>query len=937
MKNVLNPKWIFVINTFPIVVLFVFFAGEFTIFKSLLNEESLYLWTVFGWTLGILGLLNFGYALYLTSKKQSLSFWYGLIALLLYIPFLYLYSWHIDKIFPRSIPQWMVSGNIVLYVGTFLMPTLAYSLFIVVYYFTSDTKEHSPLMNFVIALIVPIAGYLFIQVVLPLWKPIGNTFELHALLILIIVCTLVFLFFVTRAVFVLVTKRGGVWQKYQLVWKIPISILLPFMGLLVNNGGLFGELESNKTGIFGDFSNYWFYILALLNGIFICLPNSESKKYRVFLFIARSLTFVYTCYFFLVFLPFLPVSVVAVIAFGSGFLMLTPLLLFVLHSKELYKDFVFLKRYFSKRKILAISFLSCLVLPSLITFSYLKDKSVVNESLNYVYSPDYSRSYSIDKVALKQTLRTIKQQKQRRDMFIFGTEIPYLSTYFNWLVLDNLTLSDSKINAIENVFFGTVSTQVRVDNSKNESVQITNMTSKSTFDKKQQAWKSWIDLEITNYSDSDWFSEFTTTIDLPEGSWISDYYLYVGTKKEMGILAEKKSAMWVFSNIKNENKDPGILYYLNGNKVAVKVFPFAKNEVRKMGIEILHKEPFPFTIDDKTVQLGTNKTANVLAFKATDPVVYLSANQKKALKQIRRKPYFHFLVDASLSKKKFSNQFKNRINTLLKNNPRLAENAQVSFVNSYVATVSLQDDWKQTYLKQEFEGGFYLDRAIRTVLFKNYKAEKNTYPVCIVVTNNMQEAIFDKDFSDMKFTFPEGDFFFNLNENAKLETHSLVSNPRRPLEDNATFRFEHNVFEYKTGNHTFYLPQNNQASVVLKRDVFDMEPNEIKPKNWQSGLLMQGKWYAQILHPETADKEWLNLIKYSFMSKIMTPVTSYLVVENEAQKKILKKKQQQVLASNKSLDLDEGVQQMSEPNLLILMVFLGIIFWFKKRKSTSIV
>ena len=40
--------------------------------------------------------------------------------------------------------------------------------------------------------------YLFSQIILPLWKPIGDNFEIHMLLILIITGTLVFLFFIIR-------------------------------------------------------------------------------------------------------------------------------------------------------------------------------------------------------------------------------------------------------------------------------------------------------------------------------------------------------------------------------------------------------------------------------------------------------------------------------------------------------------------------------------------------------------------------------------------------------------------------------------------------------------------------------------------------------------------------------------------------------------------
>jgi hypothetical protein len=80
------------------------------------------------------------------------------------------------------------------------------------------------------------------------------------------------------------------------------------------------------------------------------------------------------------------------------------------------------------------------------------------------------------------------------------------------------------------------------------------------------------------------------------------------------------------------------------------------------------------------------------------------------------------------------------------------------------------------------------------------------------------------------------------------------------------------------------------------------------------------------LHPECSGKEWNNLVKYSFKAKIMTPVTSYLVVENEAQKEMLKKKQEEVLSGKQSLDLSEDAVRMSEPELLLLVVLVILIF-----------
>ncbi|MBN1181866.1 MAG: MSEP-CTERM sorting domain-containing protein, partial [Bacteroidales bacterium] len=645
MRNLLNPKWLFIINALPLMVLFSLFFGQFSIIKTLLEESSIQLWKYFGLSLGILGILNFAYAAYLTLKKQNVSVWYGLIALLFYIPFIYLYGYHIDKIIPFSIPQWMVSGNIFLYVGTFLMPTLIYSLFVLVSYFTPENKEHKAWTNFLIAIGIPIAGYMFSQLILPLWRQVEGEFYIHAIVVLIISVTLVFLFFLIRGVFILATQKTEVWHKYQLAWKIPIAIVLPLVGLSVNNGHIFNNFGVCGLGIFGDFNNACFYILAIVNGIMVCLPNLDNKIYRLLLFIGRSITFAYTFYFFVVFLPFMPLSVIAIIAIGTGFLMLTPLLLFVIHINELSKDFSYLRTMFSKKLLIGVSVLFFLIIPAFITATYLKDKSVLNETLSYLYSPDYSKQYEIDKSSLQKTLNIIKSHKDHRDNSgeIFGNGIPYLSSYFNWLVMDNLTLSDSKINTIEKIFFGNTSFELPIENIPNDNVNTTSISVNSTYDKTQNAWKSWVDLEISNKSENTWFAEYATTIDLPEGCWISDYYLYVGDKKEPGILAEKKSAMWIFSQIRNENRDPGILYYLTGNKVAFRVFPFSKDEIRKTGIEFLHKEPVKLNIDNNVIELG-NIDETVYKNFETENIAYVSTQQKQKLNSVKRKPYFHFLV-----------------------------------------------------------------------------------------------------------------------------------------------------------------------------------------------------------------------------------------------------------------------------------------------------
>ena len=106
----------------------------------------------------------------------------------------------------------------------------------------------------------------------------------------------------------------------------------------------------------------------------------------------------------------------------------------------------------------------------------------------------------------------------------------------------------------------------------------------------------------------------------------------------------------------------------------------------------------------------------------------------------------------------------------------------------------------------------------------------------------------------------------------------------------------------------------------------------VTENNWKSALTMHGNWLLQNLHPETAEEEYYELVKSSFKSNVMNPTTSFISVENEAQKQMLKKKQRETLLGNKALDLGEQPARMSEPELWIVLILFGLFILFRSKK-----
>jgi hypothetical protein len=911
MNSLLNPRSVFVANTLPQTILLLAYYSQYTVIRTQLDADSLWLWTCFGFTMLLLVLLNFAFALALTIKRKPLPVIYGVLALVTYTAYVIAWYFHSDKLIPWSIPRWAISEDAWFYTLTFIMPALAHAVFMIVAGVTNMERNPSIWKNLVGAILIP--GILYLSF-LAAAKLIRVNFFIPGL-IWVVGLTILFLFLLVRTTYILMMKKEEALKKYSLLWKIPITLVLPLLGLAVNNGLLFGRHLFGEEKIFGNFSHPAFYVLAVVNAVLLCMPALPNKTYRLLLFIARCITLAYTAYFFLVFLPFMPLSVIAVIAIGVGFLMLAPVILMVVHVAELSGDYRFLKAHYSPMLITGVAAIGFLVLPAAITGNYWHTRTVLHKSLDYLYSTDYNKSYHADKNALSAALKVIEEEGIGSRMDFMSRKLPYLSSYFKWLVLDNMTLPESKINLIKAVYFGENNVQTNWgDVTGSADVGITDVKTTSTWDAKQNAWLSEVNLSITDSSVGGWQEEYATELKLPPGCWISDYYLYIDSVKEHGLLVEKGAAMWIYQQIVHvSRRDPGLLFYLTGNRVAFRAFPFAPGQTRQTGIQFLHKEPVTLEIGGRHIALGdATKQPMPPIEKYGDATVYIPAAQKKNLEKVKRTPYYHFVVDVSIGQQRRREEYSKRIEKELNSNRLGKANAKVSFVNSNSNTYAVSDGLRAQYDQQQFEGGFYLERAIKAILTNAVLQPANTYPVIVVVADTMEGAIIENDFADLQFTYPEGHLFYRLNTEGKLEAHTLWYNPIHAYETVDSIKAEPYVLAYpdKTKPVAF-LCDNDLPDVIVTGDVKEPDVSKMEAKNWNAALGVQGDWQMQVLHPAVNEERWKNAVAASFATQVMSPVTSYIVVENEMQKEVLKRKQEEILKAKKALGEQEKPQNQN--------------------------
>jgi hypothetical protein len=954
MKNLIKPYWILITVTLPQLLMFGLYSSSYQIIKSLLSPRNLYYWKAYGLILGGAWALATGYSIWATVRKKSINAYFSFIALSFYVPILYFFLIDQHKIIPSSIPSWMLSTNdLPLYILTFLMPAIFHSVLRLVLFFTPEKLQHPNWWNFGVVVAIPASWYLLFTVILPSINQGGINSQLfqHIVLLIFASSTVIFFFFLIRGVYSVSITRKSIWAgQYQLLWQIPVFVLFPVAGLYLNQ---------DLGMIFGNFAEPVFYVLAIANGLLMLVPENKigNDFIRLGLFTARSITFSYIIYFFWVFLPLLPFSILAIIIVGTGFLMLTPILITILQANRLRLSFIHLSGRFSSVVPAACLIGGLATLPIIVTQSYRQDRKQLHKALELVYAPNISQSAhqltDISPASIARVLENVHKNKGRSNTqgglnFGFGEkQKPYLSAFYKYIVLDNLTLSDKKIHSLSKVFLGKEYKKNRrmrsrrfvVGPSRSKEVTIDSVKINATFDTEHQHWRTWVHLDIKNATKRQ--QEYYTQFELPAGTWISNYYLKMGKRKEYGILAEKKAAMWVYNNIVSRRRDPGLLHYTEGNQVSFKVFPFEAEQTRTTGIEFIHKEPVQLNIGGRQLILGDSSLQKPLnQVIATRQGMYISANVKQQAPIKTLKPYLHFVVDLSTQSLNKPDAYISRIKHYLKQHPAYAANAKITFGNFVYETLPLnaQSKWEQKMKAFKIQGGFFMESMLKRLYAQPMPQGK--YPVVMVVSEKLDQAIFDQSLAGFSHRLLGSQYFYQLTSTHALNGYSLVHTPLTKVPHKTSFANSKKVREITTKQGKVLVVDNDQPSFYA----FDKTPQsapKITKNAWGNAAKLWSLWQYYQLHPHDAPNyqaavQYHHLIKGSFQAQIMTPVTSFIAVENEAQKAALKAKQAQILKSNRLLDAGEELQAMSEPELWRLLVIVGGFFgwkgWHNKRK-----
>jgi hypothetical protein len=810
----------------------------------------------------------------------------------------------------------------------------------------------------------PVMLYGMVQIFGAVGAPHQYAWVAYFFATLVIVAGVLMFFGVLRALLVVLGNIQN-WHATGERWAVVVLALgLPLAGLTLNIAIPFPV----------DFQALEVYLLTVANALvllFAVWTGGTRPRLSWHLLWA---TFPFALYFFIVFLPFTPLSVLGVIAMGAGFLVLTPILLFALHLHLLVKAWRLVADRASRRQLLLGGALAVMILPAFFTVRALADKAALNAALDHVYEPTVPGgdiAFDSSRANLRRALDSHRSYKE-------GIYYPLLSDYYSWLVFNNLVLPDDKLNALEATFFGSrkaggaldpmrkargdagraqVSDRKRIRRGAPvpKTVEIAKIQTHVAL---AEALSSVVTLSLELRNTGDAAAEYETPLALPAGVFVRGFRLQVGETLVPGRIFEKKTALWVYSMIRDlENRDPGVLYYKTPGELELRVFPVLTGKPVTVEIDLLVPAGIsPARLAESTatphdVLQGIARQIRPVSMQGTAGDRIVAGLDSLTQPVTESEPYLHVIVDRS-EEHGFTGVLATAWPALRERFPDVKQ-VRVTLANYEVTTLVpgiTSIDRPPAISAMELDrlmplsGGLAIDLALAHAIrlhrdrdLDGVKGEAGPPPQPIFV-------ILSRHAVDRPMVLPLTEAWLDLVPALNLEeigadgsslVHIRDSRPPGPL-----LRVGASVRPLMSGRLPRFASADPKAEVQIWKSG-DWEelaaiPAPMADAGWSSAVELQLKQQDLDRNPGGSGLTRRSLVEAARKSGVLLASTSYIVVENQAQWKMLEIGERQKLGQNQAL---EFVETPAPPALWAILGFGGWMFlrhrWRNRRVANA--
>lgn len=898
-----------------------------------------------------IGLLVFGLALVLGHafrKDKAVHWLWSLPILAVHIAYLVLaFVWVPTELLPQSTSLWILPPQIMLFQQfALIMPAAFYAGCRLACFPRLLWESREIGISLASCILFPAMWYgawIFMLSVKDLLRGLGDwTGWIFGFIL--IVATVLSLAAMVRFIVLLfhaVRKRG---KHGMVVYCLLIGLVGPLCGLALNKAIPFPY----------DFQSPWIYLIAAANGLLLMMPVASKPWLHRVQWLGLCLLFCYVVYFFLVFLPYLPLSLLAMIAMFSGLLMLVPTVLFTLQGLRIWDGYRTEVARIGRGPATALLLIGLTALPALLFGVSKMHRSSLHKAIEYVYERDPADAtpFTGNRAMLKTSLTQMYRIQN-------GFQLPFINAAYKHLVFDGLTLPDKTLQEIHRTFFGEVLVAQDQLNIWNDfglgpasergwggdgwGLDVFLRPTPSDVPLKDVTWTR-VDedggttraiAKVVVGHEQFGEREFAQTFDLPEGVFVSGFWLHIGNERVPGRIFEKKAALWVYRMIRDSSpRDPGLLYYTDPEGLDLRVYPVLEGQDRTVEIEFL----FPtglnpeLTIQDHAMPSGKRAAETLIANTQTENALVVLG---KDAPRMKRKPYLHAIVDRSKEAGPLSEKLE-EVQTFAEQkgfDALMVTLANYEFVNPFTELVPPAALESMPASPLPKRGGFLRDGAIEHVFLQHQwnsteRAETFATRVPHVVVFRDAEPI-AADLAWFEGICPDAKVLASV-QGAHAEGEGTSDGSVCVLR-----RGEGGRVVVADGD-TVWVPGPDSEPLQWWRDgAFEDVPTQtiqtIKSRDYEVGVEVWTRHLNRARHRKASGEDLSDMVAASRETGILLPDSSYIVVENSAQWNMLKVKERQKLGAKEAFEFDQ--MDAPEPGMLWLLVPFGIWAAWRRRSS----